>query len=317
MKIALVIPTLNGGEIFQKVVDGLLAQTIVPETLLIIDSGSTDNTLSAAMKAGAKIHQIIKADFNHGATRNLARNLVDADIYIFMTQDALPAAPHTLENLLSPFALYPEVGLVYARQLPRCGAGPIEAFSRFFTYPAASQLKKISDRSIWGIKTVHCSNACAAYRRDALVSVGGFPDKVIMCEDVYTAARIMEAGYDIYYQADAQVYHSHNYSICQDFQRSFDLGVFYESRERWIFEAFGGTKKQGVRFFLEGLSYLNDKDCGHLFPEWVGRTAVKFCGYKLGSLERFLPTSVKRSIGMHKNYWSPGESGKKPRKGIS
>jgi rhamnosyltransferase len=303
MKIALVIPTLNGGETFQKVLDGLLAQTILPETLLIIDSGSKDNTLPSAIRAGAKIHQIKQEDFNHGATRNLARNLVDADIYIFMTQDALPADPYTLENLFSPFSMHPEVGVVYARQLPRFGAGPIEAFSRSFTYPAASQLKKISDKSHLGIKTVHCSNACAAYLRKALVSAGGFPDNVIMCEDVYAAARIMEAGYDIYYQADALVYHSHNYSVLQEFKRYFDLGVFYESRERWIIEAFGGAKKQGARFFLEGLSYLNEKGCKHLFPEWVVRTAAKFCGYKLGSIERYLSVPVKTSISMHKNYW--------------
>jgi rhamnosyltransferase len=207
--------------------------------------------------------------------------------------------------------------MVYARQLPRPGAGPIEAFSRFFTYPAASQLKNISDKALWGIKTVHCSNACAAYLREALVSVGGFPDNVIMCEDVYTAARIMEAGYYIYYQADALVYHSHNYSVFQDFQRYFDLGVFYESRERWIIEAFGGAQKQGARFFLEGLSYLKDQGCRHLFLEWIVRATAKFCGYRLGSLERFIPTPVKKSLGMHKNYWLPVESGKKSRKGIS
>jgi rhamnosyltransferase len=138
---------------------------------------------------------------------------------------------------------------------------------------------------------------------------------VIMCEDVYAAARIMGAGYDIYYQADAMVYHSHSYSVLQEFKRYFDLGVFYESRERWIIEAFGGAKKQGARFFLEGLSYLNDKGCGNLFLEWVWRTTAKFIGYKLGSLERYLPESVKRSIGMHKNYWLPLEGGKKLRRG--
>jgi rhamnosyltransferase len=79
--------------------------------------------------------------------------------------------------------------------------------------------------------------------------VGGFPENVIMCEDVYAAAQIMEAGYDIYQQADALVYHSHNYSVVQDFQRYLDLGVIYESRERWIIEAFGGAKKQGAQFF--------------------------------------------------------------------
>jgi rhamnosyltransferase len=303
MKIALVIPTLNGGEIFQKVLDGLLAQTILPESLLIIDSGSKDNTLPAAIKAGANIHKIRKENFNHGGTRNIARKLVDADIYIFMTQDAQPADSYTLENLLIPFSMHPDVGVVYARQLPRRGAGPIEAFSRSFTYPAMSQLKKISDKSHWGIKTVHCSNACAAYRREALVAVGGFPDNVIMCEDVYAGARIMEAGYDIYYQADALLYHSHNYSVLQEFKRYFDLGVFFGSRERWIIEAFGGTEKQGVGFFWEGLRCLRAQGHRHLVPEWVVRTAAKFWGYKLGSIEQYLPRSVKTSISMNENYW--------------
>ena len=316
-RVAICIPTRNAGPQFERLLEMIKIQELPEMQLVIIDSSSTDGTAALAREAEALVKIIPQATFNHGATRNLAYRMVDADIYIFMTQDALPADRHTLKNLISPFSLHPEVGVVYARQLPRSEAGPIEAFSRFFTYPAASQLKKISDKALWGIKTVHCSNACAAYLRDALVSVGGFPDNVIMCEDVYTAARIMEAGYDIYYQADAQVYHSHNYSVWQDFQRYFDLGIFYESRERWIIEAFGGTKKQGARFFLEGLSYLNDKGCGYLFPEWVGRSAAKFCGYKLGSLERFLPTPVKRSISMHKNYWLPVDDGKKSRKGIS
>jgi rhamnosyltransferase len=147
--------------------------------------------------------------------------------------------------------------------------------------------------------------------------VGGFPDNVIMCEDVYTAARIMESGYDIYYQADALVYHSHNYSVAKEFKRYFDLGVFFESRERWIIESFGGAKNQGARFFLEGLSYLHDKGCRHLFPEWVVRTTAKLCGYNLGRFERYFPGVVKKSISMHKNYWLPVDGIKKSRKYIS
>jgi rhamnosyltransferase len=310
-RIALCIPTRNAGPQFEGLLEMIKIQELPQMQLVIIDSSSTDGTAALAREAGALVKIIPQTTFNHGGTRNLAYQLIDADIYIFMTQDALPADHHTLKNLLSPYSLHPEVAVVYARQLPRSGAGPIEAFSRFFTYPAAAQLKKMSDRSIWGLKTVHCSNACAAYLRDALVSVGGFPDDVIMCEDVYAAARIMEAGYSIYYQADALVYHSHNYSVLQDFRRYFDLGVCYESRERWIVEDFGGTKKQGVRFFLEGVSYLNDKGYKHLFPEWALRAAAKFFAYKLGSLERYLPTSVKRVIGMHKNYWLSADGAKK------
>ncbi len=316
-RVAICVPTRNAGPQFAIFLEMIKIQELPEPQLIIIDSSSTDDTVALAREAGAQVKIIPQAAFNHGATRNLAYRMIEADIYIYMTQDVLPASRHTLTDLISPFRLYPEVGVVYARQLPRSGAGPIEAYSRLFTYPAASQLKKKAGRALWGIKTVHCSNACAAYRRKALVAVGGFPDDVIMCEDVYAAARIMEAGYDIYYQADAQVYHSHDYSIWQTFKRYFDLGVFFESRERWITDAFGGTQKQGARFFLGGLSYLKAKGCAHLFPEWVGDITAKFFGYKLGSLEGYLPTSVKKSISMHKNYWLQVESGKKSSKVIS
>lgn len=300
---AICIPTRNAGPEFAKLLEMIKIQKLPTMQLVIIDSSSTDGTAELARKAGALVQIIPAASFNHGATRNLAYRLVDADIYIFMTQDALPADPYTLKNLLSPFSLHPKVGVVYARQLPRPEADPIEAFSRIFTYPRASLLKRKSDRFLLGLKTVHCSNACAAYRREALEFIGGFPEDVIMCEEIHAAARIMEAGYEIYYQADALIYHSHSYSVVQEFKRYFDLGVFYESRERWIVEAFGRAEKQGMRFFWEGMRYLKAKGCGHLLPEWVLRTAVKLCAYKLGSLERYLPQQAKIAFSMHNNFW--------------
>ena len=164
MKTALIIPTLNGGETFKKVLDGLLAQSMLPDTMLIIDSGSGDGTLGAAIAAGAEICQIKQEDFNHGATRNLAKYLVEADIYIFMTQDAIPADRYTLEKLVEPIVKYSEVGLTYGRQIPHKKAGPIESFTRLFSYLPESKMKSKADSKQMGLKTVLCSNSCAAYR---------------------------------------------------------------------------------------------------------------------------------------------------------
>lgn len=308
MKTALVIPTLNGGEIFKKALDGLLAQSMLPDAILIIDSGSEDATLDAAIAAGAKIYKIKKRDFNHGATRNLARNLVEADIYIFMTQDAIPANRYTLENLVEPFPKYPAVGLTYARQLPRQGAGPIEAFSRLFSYPPESKMKSKADSKQMGLKTILCSNTCAAYRREAFDSVGWFPTKVIMCEDVYIGAKILQAGYNIYYTANALIFHSHDFSVVQEFKRYFDLGVFYESREHWIINDYGGSGKRGVNMFLSGLHYFDDNRYKYLCPEWILRTFIKIMAYKLGAYEKYLPRALKRCFSMHDNFWILEES---------
>jgi rhamnosyltransferase len=301
--IALCIPTRNAGAHFPELLQALREQTLQVEKLLVIDSSSTDGTPDLAQKYGVQVRIIPAADFNHGGTRNLALRWVKADIYIFLTQDILPADCHTMEHLIKPFGLHQQVGLAYARQLPRPGAGPIEAFSRFFTYPETSQLKKRSDKFHLGVRTVHCSNACAAYRREALEKVGGFPENVIMCEDVYVAARIINLGYQIAYAADAQVYHSHDYSIWQEFRRYFDNGVFYGSRERWIADEFGRTGSEGLKFFRDGYHYFIQKGQGDLIPEWFIRTLAKFCAYQLGAMERYLPILFKKQLSMHQAYW--------------
>jgi rhamnosyltransferase len=303
MKFVLIIPTFNAGENFIRLIAGLNFQSIIPEALILIDSGSTDDTLTIARSAGAKIHSIERGTFNHAATRELARSLLKADIYIYMTQDVIPANPYTLENMVRPLIEYSEVGLVYGRQLPQPGAGPIESYGRLFSYPNASQLINKSDRVRLGIKTVFCSNACAAYRRDALDFVGGFPKDIIMCEDIYVAAKMLEAAFSIYYAADALVYHSHNYSILQEFRRYFDIGVFYESQNRWIIETFGGTGKRGAQLFWNGLRHFYNTNNIYLVPEWLIRTIAKLCAYKLGAKEQCLPILLRSHFTMHKEYW--------------
>ena len=297
------IPTRNAGPQFVKLLEMLKAQKLSFK-LVVIDSGSTDRTATLAREAGALVKIIPPEEFNHGSTRKLACELAQAEFYIFMTQDAIPANQYTFVNLLKPFFEYREVGLTYARQLPRQGAGPVEAFSRFFAYPNSSQIKKKSDIPLLGIHTVVCSDACAAFRQEALEAVGGFPENLILGEDIYVASKMVEKGYAIYYQADAQVYHSHDYSIFQEFKRYFDIGVFYESREPWIINTYGSTGAQGRRFFLEGLRYLKNDPRKYLYVTWLLRIFSKLCGYKLGAIERYLPIFLKMKISMQKNFWT-------------
>jgi len=302
MDLAVVIPTLNGGETFLKMLAGLRGQSLAPQTLLVIDSGSVDDTVPQALAYGAQVHKIRASEFNHGATRELGRHLVKADYYLFMTQDALPAHPQLLENLVKPLLNRQDLGLVYGRQLPCPEASPLEAFNRRFNYPAAPQLKRTADRVRLGLKTVFCSNACALYRASALDAVGGFPP-VIICEDQYVAARMIEAGYSIYYAAEAPVFHSHNYSLMEEFKRYFDLGVFFGSHEPWIVDHFGTAGSEGFRLFQEGRRYLTSSGQPHLIPYLMLRLLIKGAGYQLGSRERFLSTSLKLRLSLHRNFW--------------
>ena len=302
MHVAVVIPTHNGGETFLRVLTGLRGQSLAPQTILVIDSGSVDATIPQALAYDAQVYKIRASEFNHGTTRELGRQLVKADYYLFMTQDALPAHPCFLENLIKPLTQRQDIGLVYGRQLPCPDASPWEVFNRRFNYPAAPQLKRKADRVRLGIKTVFCSNACAAYRSEALEAVGGFAP-VIMCEDQHVAARMLEAGYSIYYAADALVIHSHDYSLMDEFKRYFDLGVFFGSHERWIVDHFGTTSSEGYRLFREGRRFLSSTGKAHLIPQLLLRLLIKGLGYQLGSREKLLPISLKSRLSLHRNFW--------------
>lgn len=282
MNCGLIIPTLNAGGQFEKLLAQLAAQTL-PTKKLIVDSESTDGTARLAKSFGLEVLTIPRKSFNHGATRQLAlEKILPLDVIIFLTQDVLLHDDESLAKLVKIFGENETVGMTYGRQLPHAGATNEAAILRAFNYPAESQLRSFDDRKKFGIKTAFASDSFAAYRVAALQSVGGFPS-VLLCEDMYVAAKMLMSGWKIFYAADAQVYHSHNYTAAQEFRRYVQIGKFH-AQESWIRETFGSAEGAGKKFVLMKLSMLakkNPLDCvGAIF-----RDAAKFLGYRIGRLQ--------------------------------
>ncbi len=299
--IALVVPTLNGGEVWERWLVAFSTQTLLPEFLLVMDSSSQDDTAALARAHGFEVHSIPRGDFDHGGTRQLAAEILEeAQIIIYMTQDAIPASPDALERLITAFE-DPNVGAAYGRQLPRLGATPIEAHARLFNYPPVSEVRTLADIPRLGIRAAFMSDSFAAYRRAALMDVGGFPRRVILGEDTFVAAKMLLAGWKIAYRADAQVYHSHAYSPWQEFKRYFDIGVFH-AREPWIRERFGEAEGEGWRYVRSELTYLL-RENPLLIPSSLVRLPLKYLGYRLGKLEASLPRWLKKRLSMHAFFW--------------
>lgn len=299
---AVVVPTLNAGPAWQQWIDGLKSQSATPDKVLIVDSSSNDATADIAAAAGYDVLRIERKDFNHGTTRQLAaERLGDAEIIVYLTQDAILADQDALKNLLSTFA-DPSVAIAYGRQLPHRDAKPIGAHARIFNYTEKSEVKSANDISRLGLKVAFVSNSFAAYRRAVLMSIGGFPSDNIFGEDTYVSAKVILAGLKVAYVSDAKVFHSHDYSVIQDFQRYFDIGVFH-SREPWLRSAFGGAEGEGKRFVVSELRFLM-KNAIFLIPSSMFRTLVKYVGYRMGLIEHRLSKKTKLKLSMHKGYWS-------------
>jgi rhamnosyltransferase len=269
--------------------------------IFIVDSGSTDGTLDLAREFFSNVVTIDSYEFNHGGTRQM---MVDRnpnyDIYIFLTQDAYLCDEEALVNLIAPFS-DPGVGAVCGRQLPHQGASIMAQHARFFNYPEENRQKTMDDAKDLGIKTAFMSNSFSAYRKLSLAQVGGFPRDVIFGEDMYVAAKLLMAGWKIFYAGNARVYHSHSYTVREEFARYFDMGVFH-AREPWIRQTFGGAGGEGVRFVRSELNFLGVRHY-KLWSSSLMRNLCKFIGFKLGLMEANLSLRIKRLFGMNKRYW--------------
>lgn len=301
MRYSIIVPTLNPGELWVEWVKAVKMQSIPPSMVYVVDSGSSDDAVVQSVNAGFSVTRISLSEYNHGGTRQNALSLIDSDEYVvLMTQDAILSNTDSIKNLLQPFE-DKNIGAVCGRQLPRAKSGPIEAHSRLSNYPDSSSVKTFEDRNTLGIKAAFLSNSFAAYRVSALNAVGGFPEDVIFGEDMYVAAKLLESGSNIAYAAEACVYHSHDYTMPQEFRRYFDMGVLH-AREPWIREKFGTAEGAGVKFVISEFRYLFRRAFWKV-PEVILRTTLRYLGFKLGLLENKLPKGVKSFFSMNSSYF--------------
>ena len=304
---SVIVPVFNGGEVWRRVAHSIQNQQPTPAWILVIDSGSNDGSDQVAVDAGFDLMRIAKTDFDHGGTRQMAADHCrEFPFLVYLTQDAELVDSDALAHLLTAFD-DASVGVAYGRQLPRLGADAIEAHARLFNYPDCSSIRSIHDVPRLGIKAVFSSNSFAAYRHDALLAAGGFPNHLILAEDMVATARMLKLGWSSAYVASAQVYHSHEYTVLQEFKRYFDIGVLHHD-QAWLLREFGKPEGEGGRFVKSELAYLS-RHAPWLVPSAILRTFSKYLGYKLGKNYDRLPKSWPPKLSMHHRYW---QRSKKP-----
>ena len=117
MKVSIIIPTLNAERWITEQLNMLLSQTVEAE-ILVIDSGSADETVSLVRAFGERVQlfQMPSDIFDHGGTRDFALRQSAGDYVLFFTQDAIPTDGHCIEGLLSAFSS-PDIAAVFGRQI--------------------------------------------------------------------------------------------------------------------------------------------------------------------------------------------------------
>ncbi len=232
--VSVIIPTLNAEKEISNLIDMLLIQRYPIAEIIIVDSNSDDCTQQIVKRYGkVSLISINRKEFDHGKTRDMAFRKANGDIVIFMTQDAIPANEKLIENLITPFS-DEKIAISFGRQLPKPDASSIEKLVRFFNYPATDFIRCKEDVPSLGIKTFFCSDVCAAYRYDIYIKLGGFEYPLKSNEDMFFAAKAINAGYKVAYIAEAQVLHSHHFTLKEQYQRNFIQGYEIEKHKNLL-----------------------------------------------------------------------------------
>ena len=297
-----IIPAYHPGKEFATLIKRLEKQSVPIRRIIVMNTEeSMWNKEWEKLSDVMEIHHLAKSEFDHGGTRARAAELSDADVMIFMTQDAMPADRELLAELLKALEQDENIAAAYARQLPNAECSFVERYTRAFNYPDRSVVKTKEDMDQYGIKTFFCSNVCAAYKKDIYQKQGGFVRRTIFNEDMIYAGGLIRAGYGIAYAAEAKVIHSHNYNCMQQFHRNFDLGVS-QAEHPEIFEGVP-SEGEGMRLVKKTLSHLVRSEKIWLIPGFVMQCAGKYAGYLAGKNFRRLPKKFVLWCTMSPNYW--------------
>lgn len=222
-KAAVIVPTWNAGDAFRNVLESLVTQrTDWAFDILVVDSGSTDNTLAIVddfLARGVRLHQIPNSEFQHGRTRNLAISLTSAEFVGLLTQDALPANDRWLANLVKAFDLDEKIAGVFGPHYPYPEATAFVAknlkqhFEHFDRLPHVAHWDVTPDGLTWGSEQhqqwLHYYSDNNSMMRRSVWNKIPYPE-VHWSEDQLWAWEIIKQGYCKAFAHDAYVVHSHN-----------------------------------------------------------------------------------------------------------
>jgi len=199
MNCSIVIRAYNEGKYIGRLLEGIRQQTIKDVEIILVDSGSTDETVSSAESFGARIVQIPCTQFTFGRSLNLGIQAARRELIVIASAHVYPVYPDWLESLLRPFENR-HVALTYGKQ-----RGPETAYfseQQIYHqwYPDLSKPRQ---------GTAFCNNANAAIRK-GLWEQNHYDEALTGLEDLAWAKWAKEQGYEIAYAAEAEIVHVHN-----------------------------------------------------------------------------------------------------------
>jgi len=217
--ISIIIRTYNEGKYLEKMLISINEQEINDNVeIIVVDSGSIDNTLTICEKYDVNLIKIEKKDFTFGRSLNMGLKQSSGDYCVFISGHCIPFDNQWLKNIVSPF-VDEKIGLCYGKQI-----GNLETkISEHMIFDKWFPIESIKYQN-----TSFCNNANCAIRKD-IWDKFKYDEYVTGLEDIVFADSIMKNGWKISYSSESVVYHIHDESYKKIMNRYEREAITYSS----------------------------------------------------------------------------------------
>lgn len=280
MSVDIICPLYNAGNYIEELNKSLLKQKKVNiNKIIYILTKSNDNSKEILDKNKCYYEEIEKSAFSHSLVRERAAKRSRADIIVFISQDVVIEDDDWLEKLVKPI-INNEADASYSRQISKFNN--IEKYTRESNYPDYSFIKSKNDLDNLGLKTFFFSDASSAIKRSVFKRLNYYDGKNLpINEDMYIAYKLIINNYKIKYCADSVIYHSHNFSLRELYNRYKLTGMFFKNN-RYL-DNYGTNKSGGGLAKYVLVRAVKDKNI-KVLVRYPFDMAVRFIGMKVGKL---------------------------------
>ena len=198
---SIIIRALNEESHIGKLLFGIQQQKKLPDEIILVDSGSSDNTLLIASSYDVKIEKISKEEFTFGRALNIGCNVAKCEILIFLSAHVYPSDRNWLSNLIKPFK-DDSVVCTYGKQ--RGNSATKFSENQVFLSYFPNETEEIKTNYF-------CNNANCAIRKKEWQEIK-YDEDLTGLEDLDWAKKQYNNGKKITYVPSAEIIHVHQES---------------------------------------------------------------------------------------------------------
>lgn len=186
-RLSVIIPVYNGSDYLPRCLQALVESTRPADEVLVVDDGSTDDTVSIARAHGVQVIELHDKPHGPAYARNRGSLVATGDVLVFIDADVVAHA-NTLERIESAFVQEPAVQALFGSYDDNPPSPEVASRFKNLLHHYVHQHGNRNATTFWA--------GCGAIRKKAFFAAGGFAESYLRpsIEDIELGLRMHRAN---------------------------------------------------------------------------------------------------------------------------